>query len=214
MQMPRGASQALARVRRAVRQHKLASAVTAAGVAFAVAAATVAATSGPTGASPAHHSDAKAPAFTLTALSGQAGHAGQVSLAAYAGKPVIVNFFASWCVPCRKETPLLARFYKSAHGRIDIIGVDTNDSETAAVKFTRSAGVTYPVAFDPAARTAGSFGVVAIPQTFFLNAEHRIVDHLYGAVTDAQLTRGVALMGASATPAASHPPSGSTQNGS
>jgi cytochrome c biogenesis protein CcmG/thiol:disulfide interchange protein DsbE len=213
--MPRGASQALARMRRAVRQHKLASAVTAAGAAFAVAAVTVAATSGTTGAArPAHHSDPRAPAFTLAALDGQAGHAGQVSLAAYAGKPVIVNFFASWCVPCRKETPLMARFYRSAHGSIHVIGVDTNDSETAAVRFTHSAGVTYPVAFDPAARTAGSFGVVAIPQTFFLNAEHRIVDRIYGAVTDAQLARGVALMGASTTPAASHPPSGTAQTGS
>jgi cytochrome c biogenesis protein CcmG, thiol:disulfide interchange protein DsbE len=211
--MPRGASEVMARVRRLARQHKLASAVTAAGVVFAVAAVTVAATSGPSGpARPAHHSDPQAPAFTLAALGGQAGH---VSLAAYAGRPVIVNFFASWCVPCRKETPLMARFYRSAHGSVDVIGIDTNDSETAAITFARTAGVTYPVAFDPAARTAGSFGVVAIPQTFFLNAQHRIVDRVYGAVTQAQLTKGVALMGASAaTPTASHPPGGSDQTGS
>jgi cytochrome c biogenesis protein CcmG, thiol:disulfide interchange protein DsbE len=202
----------MARVRRLARQHKLASAVTAAGVVFAVAAVTVAATSGPSGpARPAHHSDPRAPAFTLSALGSQAG---RVSLAAYAGHPVIVNFFASWCVPCRKETPLMARFYRSAHGTVDVIGIDTNDSRTAAIKFARSARVTYPVAFDPAARTAGSFGVVAIPQTFFLNAEHRIVDRVYGAVTEAQLTKGVALMGASATPTTSHPPGGSVQTGS
>lgn len=202
----------MARVRRLARQHKLASAVTAAGVVFAVAAVTVAATSRPSGpARPAHHPDAQAPAFTLPALGGQAGH---VSLAAYAGHPVIVNFFASWCVPCRKETPLMARFYRSAHGNVDVIGIDTNDSQTAAIKFASSARVTYPVAFDPAARTAGSFGVVAIPQTFFLNAQHRIVDRVYGAVTEAQLAKGVGLMGASATPTASHPPGGSVQTGS
>ena len=51
----------------------------------------------------------------------------QISLAAYAGKPVIINFFASWCAPCKKETPLLARFYKSSHGKVVIIGVDAND---------------------------------------------------------------------------------------
>jgi cytochrome c biogenesis protein CcmG, thiol:disulfide interchange protein DsbE len=210
--MLRGAPEAMARVRRAAWRHKLASAVTAAGVALGVAAVTVAATSSPSGpAGPAHHSDPVAPSFSLSALDASAG---RVSLSAYAGKPVIVNFFASWCVPCRKETPLMARFYRSSHGTVDVIGVDTNDSQTAAVKFTRSAGVTYPVAVDPAARTAGSFGVVAIPQTFFLNAEHRIVDRVYGAVTQAQLDKGVALMDRPAGSAASPAPSGSDQNGS
>jgi cytochrome c biogenesis protein CcmG, thiol:disulfide interchange protein DsbE len=133
----------------------------------------------------------QAPAFSLAALGNSAGH---VSLAAYAGRPVIVNFFASWCVPCRKETPLMARYYQSAHGTVRVIGVDTNDSETAALAFTRHYGVSYPVASDPAATTAGAFGVVALPQTFFLNAQHKIVDRVYGAVTTASLAKGVALM--------------------
>jgi cytochrome c biogenesis protein CcmG, thiol:disulfide interchange protein DsbE len=206
--MPRGAR--AAGVRHMARQHKVASAVIAVCVAAAVAVTTVAATSG-TATSPAGRADPQAPAFTLSALGSSAGH---VSLTAYDGRPVIVNFFASWCVPCRKETPLMARFYRSAHGAVAVVGVDTNDSETAAVAFTRSAGVSYPVAFDPAAKTAGAFGVVAIPQTFFLNAEHRIVDRIYGAVTAAELARGVALMNKSAAPAASASPPGSGRHGS
>jgi signal transduction histidine kinase/thiol-disulfide isomerase/thioredoxin len=189
--MPLGAR--AASVRRMARQHKVASAVIAVCIAAVVAVSTVAATSG-TATSP------RAPAFTLSALGSSNGH---ISLAAYAGRPVIVNFFASWCVPCRKETPLMARFYRSAHGTAGIIGIDTNDSETAAEAFTRSAGVSYPVAFDPAAKTAGAFGVVAIPQTFFLNAEHRIVDRIYGAVTSAELAKGIARMGTSTASAAS-----------
>ncbi|HYZ54620.1 MAG TPA: TlpA disulfide reductase family protein [Streptosporangiaceae bacterium] len=200
--MPLGAQ--AASVRRMARQHKVASAVIAVCVAAVVAVSTVAATSG-TATSPA------APAFTLSALGGSNSH---VSLAAYAGRPVIVNFFASWCVPCRKETPLMARFYRSAHGTVDVIGIDTNDSQTAAETFTRSTGVSYPVAFDPAAKTAGAFGVVAIPQTFFLNAEHRIVDRIYGAVTAAELAKGVARMGKSAAPVASASTRGSGRNGS
>jgi cytochrome c biogenesis protein CcmG, thiol:disulfide interchange protein DsbE len=196
-------------VRRMARQHKIASAVIAVCVAAVVAVTAVTATSG-TATSPAG-ADPRAPAFTLPALGSSTGH---VSLVAYAGRPVIVNFFASWCVPCQKETPLMARFYRSAHAAVDVVGVDTNDSETAAVSFTRAAGVSYPVAFDPAAKTAGAFGVVAIPQTFFLNAEHRIVDRIYGAVTAAELARGVAQMDKSAVTAASGSPRGSGRNGS
>ena len=76
-----------------------------------------------------------------------------------------------------------------------MIGVDTNDSRTAALAFTRHYGVTYPIASDPAATTAGTFGVAGLPQTFFLNAQHKIVDRVYGAVSQAALAHGVKLMG-------------------
>ena len=67
--------------------------------------------------------------FTLPVL----GHPRQrVALAAYAGRAVIVNFFASWCVPRKKETPLLARFYRAQRGRVTILGVDSNDAAAAA----------------------------------------------------------------------------------
>ena len=128
-----------------------------------------------------------------------------MTLAAYAGRPVIINFFASWCVPCRKETPLLARYYRSAHGTVNLLGIDSNDSQAAAVTFTRQAGVSYPLAYDPVAKTAGAFGVVELPQTFFLNARHQIVDRVFGGVTAADLAKGVALMGKPAAPAASSP---------
>jgi thiol-disulfide isomerase/thioredoxin len=119
----------------------------------------------------------------------------QISLAEYAGKPVIINFFASWCTPCKKETPLLARFYKSSHGKVVIIGVDANDQAGPAEKFVQAADVTYPVAVDPfPAKTTTSYGVFALPQTFFLNSRHRIVKKILGDVTLTQLTKGVALI--------------------
>ena len=150
----------------------------------------VALTSG--SASPARRPLPTAKGFTLAAL----GHPGRrISLAAYAGRPVIINFFASWCPPCRRETPLLARFYAGAHGRTVIIGVDSNDQARAAERFVRAAGVTYPVGFDPyPAATTTSYGVLALPQTFFLNARHRIVKRIFGGVTMKDLTEGVALM--------------------
>ena len=132
------------------------------------------------------------PAFDLAALNDPAGH---VALASYAGKPVIVNFFASWCGPCRTETPLLAQYYSSHHDAVHMIGVDANDSRTAALAFTKKYGVSYPVGSDPAATTAGAYGVVAMPQTYFLNAQHKVVDHVYGKVTAGSLAQGVKLMG-------------------
>ncbi len=129
--------------------------------------------------------------FTLPEL-GQAGH--QVSLAAYAGQPVIINFFASWCAPCKRETPLLAAFYKDHHGQVIMIGIDANDQSAAALKFVHAAGVGYPIGFDPTAHATLSYGVEALPQTFFLNAQHRIVKRIYGDVSVKELTEGVTLM--------------------
>ncbi len=205
--MPAGWRGRLDRARRAMREHKVTTAVFGASLAAIVALGVVAGVSSPgpasgpgsgsgsgtgstvSSAQPA--SGKQAPAFDLAALQNPGRH---VSLAAYAGKPVIVNFFASWCGPCRKETPLMARYYTSAHGTVRVIGVDTNDSRTAALTFTKHYGVTYPVASDPAATTAGAFGVAGLPQTFFLNAQHKIVDRVYGAVSQSALAKGVTLM--------------------
>ena len=130
--------------------------------------------------------------FTLADL-GHPGHV--VSLAHFAGRPLIVNFFASWCPPCKRETPLLAKFYSGSKGSVLVIGVDANDEAGPAEQFLRRAGVTYPIAFDPLpASVTTSYGVYGLPQTFFLNSKHRIVKHVFGALTLSQLHGGVALM--------------------
>jgi cytochrome c biogenesis protein CcmG/thiol:disulfide interchange protein DsbE len=131
--------------------------------------------------------------FALAAL----GHAGQqVALSRYAGQPVIVNFFASWCGPCQHETPLLADFYAAHHGQVQVIGIDSNDTTAAALRFVQSEHVGYPVGADPfPAPTATSYGVLALPQTFFLNARHQIVRHIVGQVTAKELAAWAAQLG-------------------
>jgi cytochrome c biogenesis protein CcmG, thiol:disulfide interchange protein DsbE len=132
-----------------------------------------------------------APAFTLPSL----GHpARQVSLSAYRGHPLIINFFASWCAPCKKETPLLAYYYRASRGKVVIIGVDADDSATAARQFLTANGVAYPVGFETTPAVADAYGVTGIPQTFFLNGRHRIVKRVFGDVTMKDLNTGVALM--------------------
>jgi thiol-disulfide isomerase/thioredoxin len=133
-----------------------------------------------------------AKSFSLAQL-GQSGS--HVTLASYAGHAVIINFFASWCPPCQRETPMLAKWYQSMHGRVRVLGIDSNDETAAALRFVRKTGVRYPVGFDPfPATTTTSYGVYGLPQTFFLNARHQIVLHVLGALTAKDLTKGVSLM--------------------
>ncbi|HEY6493800.1 MAG TPA: TlpA disulfide reductase family protein [Trebonia sp.] len=144
-----------------------------------------------TSSSSAPPSQPLAKGFTLPAL-GKPGQ--QVSLSQYQGKPVIINFWASWCPPCQQETPLLASWYSQQHGHVVLLGLDENDTTAAALKFAKAKGVTYPIGFNPQANVALAYNVDDLPQTFFLNAQHHIVDHVLGAVTKADLAKGVRLM--------------------
>ena len=134
-----------------------------------------------------------APAFTLPSLGDPAQ---MVSLSAYRGHPVIVNFFASWCGPCQRETPVLASFYRASAGRAVIIGVDADDNATAARHFVAHEQVAYPVGFETTPTVANAYGVsaVGIPETFFLNSRHRIVKRILGDVTMRELTEESAVL--------------------
>ena len=176
---------AIGEVWRSAARHKLAAIVVALCVVGSLAGLTLA-SSGSGRAGPT--ADPAAAAFSLPVL----GHSGQqISLGDYSGRPVIVNFFASWCGPCKQETPLLAKFYRT--NKVTLVGLDENDVVGNAMSFTRANGVTYPVGWDPQFSAANAYGVVALPQTFFLNAKHHIVDRIFGPVTLTDLRKGIAL---------------------
>jgi cytochrome c biogenesis protein CcmG/thiol:disulfide interchange protein DsbE len=178
---------AVREVGRSARRHKIFSALIALGIAGSLTAiGLIGSNSGGT----AKPVVVAARAFSLPAL----GHSGQqVALSGYRGQPLIVNFFASWCEPCQKETPLLAAFYRTEKGKVALVGLDENDVVGNATTFTRKDGVSYPVGWDPAGTAATSYGVNALPQTFFLNARHQVVDRVFGAVTLDDLRKGIAL---------------------
>ena len=184
---------AIGEVWRTAVRHKIVSGLIALCVAGSlVGIALASSASGASGASgqPAQPADVAAPAFSLPVL----GHSGQrVSLGQYSGRPLIVNFFASWCAPCKTETPLLAKFYRAEKGKVALVGLDENDVLGNAMSFTRADGVSYPVGWDPQFGIASAYGVNALPQTFFLDARHRIVDRIFGAVTLVDLQKGIAL---------------------
>jgi cytochrome c biogenesis protein CcmG/thiol:disulfide interchange protein DsbE len=168
-------------------QHKVATAI---GAVFAAAIVAVSLVGSRAGSPP---TGPVAPGFTLTALGDPGQH---ITLSQYKGKPLIVNFWASWCEPCQRETPLIASWYKQQHGHVIVVGLDVNDSAAKALQFARAKGVSYPLGVDPALAAANAYGVVVLPQTFFLNAQHRIVDRVFGGVTQADLAKGVRLMDA------------------
>ena len=102
----------------------------------------------------------------------------QVSLSQYQGKPVIVNFWASWCAPCQQETPLLASWYKQQHGHVVTARARRERHHGGRAQVRARQGRQLPDRVRPAADRGRAYNVDALPQTFFLNAQHRIVDHV------------------------------------
>jgi thiol-disulfide isomerase/thioredoxin len=112
-----------------------------------------------------------------------------VALAGLRGHAVLINFFASWCVPCQREAPALARFASSAVGRGHLVGVDTGDtSVTDARKFVARYGWQFSVLNDAHSTTANDYRLDGLPTTYVVDASGRIVSQLIGAQTVASLT--------------------------
>jgi cytochrome c biogenesis protein CcmG/thiol:disulfide interchange protein DsbE len=128
-----------------------------------------------------------APNITLPRLDG----GGDLSLASLRGKAVLVNFWASWCGPCRGEAPLLEQASQSYSGRLVVLGVDYQDFTGDARKFVSKYHITYPIVRDGSGRWLDRYGVTGAPETFFVNAEGKVVAHEPGAVDRETLTDGI-----------------------
>ncbi|MBI3522636.1 MAG: redoxin domain-containing protein [Chloroflexi bacterium] len=139
-----------------------------------------------------------APAFSLEALEG----GGRIDLASYRGKVVVVNFFASWCVPCRQEHAALANAWTRYGGSgVVLIGVLYQDDPSSGREFMRRLGGGWPTAIDEDGRVALSFGVFGIPETFFIGPDGIIAGRHIGPIDEATLATGIdALRRASLSP--------------
>ncbi len=130
-----------------------------------------------------------APALTLPALDG----GGQVSLAERRGEVVVLNYWASWCEPCRAESPLLERWHRRIAARGGtVLGVDVHDVTSDAREFIREYSLTYPMARDADGRTQRKFGVVAYPETVVIDRAGRIAAVRRGPVDEAFMRDEVA----------------------
>lgn len=109
------------------------------------------------------------------------------------GTPYVLNIWASWCVPCREEAPLLVREWRRARPQgVLFVGLDMQDVQEDARAFMDEFGVDYLNIRDPTNATMRRYGATGIPESYFISARGRVVAHVIGVVTEAQLRDGIA----------------------
>ena len=128
-----------------------------------------------------------APDFRLETLLGAS-----VSLAQFRGRPVIVNFWASWCLPCRDEAPILrAAMDRYAGKGLVILGIVVNDPPENARKFAEEFKLNYPNLLDPSGKTEVTYGVRGVPETFFIDRSGLITYRKAGPLETGELERHI-----------------------
>lgn len=131
-----------------------------------------------------------APAFTLPALDGS----GEISLASFRGKAVAINFWASWCLPCKREAPLLEAAWRKYRSRgFVMLGIDSEDFRGDARKFVARYGITYPNVHASSKDVVVDYGLTGYPETFFIDADGMVVAHVVGEIDKEDLERGIEL---------------------
>jgi thiol-disulfide isomerase/thioredoxin len=103
------------------------------------------------------------------------------------GRPTVVNVWASWCIPCRSETPLLVEAHHAFSDRINFVGVDVQDDQKSAAAFLAEFDVPYPNLFDPQATVRTALGGRGVPITYFIGSDGGIVATHIGVIDEQQL---------------------------
>ena len=116
---------------------------------------------------------------------------GKVSLAELRGHPVVLNFWASWCVPCKHEAPLLRDTARRYAGKVLFLGIDDQDLRSTARRFATKYGMNYVSVTDESQSIYDAYGVTGFPETYFINARGRIAAHSPGEVARSDLLRGI-----------------------
>jgi cytochrome c biogenesis protein CcmG/thiol:disulfide interchange protein DsbE len=123
-----------------------------------------------------------------------AGKADRLSTADLRGIPVVMNFWASWCNPCKREAPRFVTSATANKGRVLFLGVDVQDLTSDARKFLRRYKITYPSVRDGSRSTYDKYGLTGVPETYYLDARGRLVAHTIGEVSTDELERQVAKL--------------------
>ena len=125
----------------------------------------------------------RVPDFSASLLEGE----GSLGLSDLAGKPAVMNFWASWCAPCEDEAPLFKRAYEEYGDRIAFLGIDIRDARSDAIAFVDEYDLDYPSIRDEGMSIYADYGLTGQPETFFIDAEGVLVEHVAGPVDEAGL---------------------------
>jgi cytochrome c biogenesis protein CcmG/thiol:disulfide interchange protein DsbE len=121
----------------------------------------------------------QAPDFTLERLDRE----GQLTLSSLEGKAVLLNVWASWCIPCKEEAPFLEQAWQQNRKRgLVVVGLDAKDFRRDARRFVERFGLTFPIVYDGPGDTLGGYGLTGFPETFVLDRQGKVVAAFAGAV--------------------------------
>ena len=167
-----------------IKSYKLLIVLAIAGLVLALAAAGLLLTRGSTknelSSKPSLETRVPAPDFTLALLDGKTFHLGD-----HKGKPVMINFFASWCLPCREEMPVIEKIVREYQPKgVVFLGIAVDDTDAKMKDFVAKYGVTFPVGLDKTAAIQKSFGLYGIPTTYFIDKQGVINYFHSGSVTE------------------------------
>jgi cytochrome c biogenesis protein CcmG/thiol:disulfide interchange protein DsbE len=124
-----------------------------------------------------------APDFSLTTLDGQ-----EIRLSALRGKVVVINFWASWCVPCRDEAPALQAVWERYQDRgVVLLGVAWTDTERGARAFMAEFGQNYPNGLDLGTKIAEKYNITGVPETFIVDQEGHVAEFIISTITEDRL---------------------------
>lgn len=132
----------------------------------------------------------QAPAFEAPMLDG----GGTLALDDFKGKPVFLNFWGSWCEPCKEEAPILARAEKLYGGDVVFVGVNIRDGLNDAIAFAQKYNLDYQHVRDDSLTIYGDYGLTGQPESFFIDRDGEVVEHVAGPLSEENLARALDVL--------------------
>lgn len=125
--------------------------------------------------------------FSLTLLNGET-----LNLSKLRGKPVVVNFFATWCPPCQEEAPTLEKVYRKYQDKVEFVGVATSSNNKSDLEnFIKEKDLSFSIGIDTSGTISQKYNVSAIPATFFITDKGDVADSYVGAISEEDLTQKI-----------------------